>query len=203
MENFYDILGVKKEDDLKIIKEAFRELVKKYHPDQYKNIDDRIDGKDKFIKITEAWETLSDPKKRAFYDKYGIQYVEIHEQAEMKIMTVIAQSLKKPFNIEKLKFELSDVASQTSELIKSYEKQIELLTKRLDKVILKKQSKKKPKKNIFNDVINDKIEATKLQIETEKMNFNVFKSMISILDEYEQVETDFEKIMREFEDDQE
>ena len=60
--NFYDVLGVKRDASDKEIKTAFRKLAQKYHPDA---------GGDeqKFKEISEAYETLSDPKKRKEYDQ--------------------------------------------------------------------------------------------------------------------------------------
>ena len=59
---FYDILGVSKSASDKEIKSAFRKLAQKYHPDA---------GGDeaKFKEISEAYETLSDEKKRKEYDQ--------------------------------------------------------------------------------------------------------------------------------------
>ena len=60
--NFYDVLGVKRDASDKEIKTAFRKLAQKYHPDA---------GGDeaKFKEISEAYDTLSDPKKRKEYDQ--------------------------------------------------------------------------------------------------------------------------------------
>ncbi len=59
---FYDVLGVQKNASDQEIKKAFRKLAQKYHPDA---------GGDeaKFKEISEAYETLSDPKKRKEYDQ--------------------------------------------------------------------------------------------------------------------------------------
>jgi len=69
--NYYDILGVKEDASQDEIKKAFRKLAMKYHPDRNKG--DKT-AEAKFKEISEANETLSDPKKRAEYDnfrKYG------------------------------------------------------------------------------------------------------------------------------------
>lgn len=60
--SFYDILGVKRDATQDDIKKSFRKLAQKYHPDA---------GGDeaKFKEISEAYETLSDPKKRKEYDQ--------------------------------------------------------------------------------------------------------------------------------------
>ncbi len=69
--NYYDILGVKEDASQDEIKKAFRKLAMKYHPDR--NRGDKT-AEAKFKEVSEANETLSDPKKREEYDnlrKYG------------------------------------------------------------------------------------------------------------------------------------
>jgi DnaJ-class molecular chaperone len=66
--NYYDILGVKKDATDKEIKQAFRKLAKKYHPDANPN-DPTAEAK--FKELNEAYEALSDKEKRAMYDRFG------------------------------------------------------------------------------------------------------------------------------------
>ncbi|MDX2161951.1 MAG: J domain-containing protein [bacterium] len=66
--NYYDILGVPKTADEKDIKKAFRRLAKKYHPDANQN-DPTSEAK--FKELNEAYEVLSDPEKKAMYDRFG------------------------------------------------------------------------------------------------------------------------------------
>jgi molecular chaperone DnaJ len=66
--DFYEILGASKSDDAKAIKRAYRKLAMKYHPDR--NPDDK-EAEHKFKEATEAYEILSDQKKRGAYDQYG------------------------------------------------------------------------------------------------------------------------------------
>lgn len=63
--NFYDILGVTKTASKDEIKKAFYKLAAKYHPDK-KGGDEA-----KFKEVNEAYQTLSDDKKRREYDTYG------------------------------------------------------------------------------------------------------------------------------------
>lgn len=64
-ESFYDILGISKNASQNEIKKAYRKLAHKYHPD-------KPDGdEDKFKKISEAYNVLSDKKKRQQYDATG------------------------------------------------------------------------------------------------------------------------------------
>lgn len=63
----YDILGVAPDADDKAIKKAYRKLAMKYHPD----VNKEAGTEDKFKEINLAHETLSNPERRALYDKYG------------------------------------------------------------------------------------------------------------------------------------
>src|SRR5437660_7622552 len=65
--DFYEVLGVSRSASEDELKKAFRRLAKQYHPDTNKE-----QGADaRFIEINEAYEVLSDPQKRAAYDRYG------------------------------------------------------------------------------------------------------------------------------------
>ncbi len=66
--DYYNLLGVNKNASKEEIKLAFRKLAHKYHPD-------KKDGDEaKFKEVNEAYQTLSDDKKRAQYDQFGAGY---------------------------------------------------------------------------------------------------------------------------------
>jgi molecular chaperone DnaJ len=67
--DFYELLGVHRNASEAEIKRAFRKLAVQYHPD--KNPGDKA-SEDKFKEIGHAYEVLSDPEKRAYYDQYGV-----------------------------------------------------------------------------------------------------------------------------------
>lgn len=69
--DYYQILGVSRNADEKEIKSAYRKLARKYHPDV--NPGDKA-AEEKFKQINEAYQVLSDPEKRAAYDRYGEQW---------------------------------------------------------------------------------------------------------------------------------
>lgn len=65
--DYYEVLGVSKGASADELKKAYRKLSKQYHPD----INKADDAADKFKEISEAYEILSDPQKKAAYDQYG------------------------------------------------------------------------------------------------------------------------------------
>ncbi|NLC58568.1 MAG: J domain-containing protein [Armatimonadetes bacterium] len=69
--DYYEVLGVKRDASEKEIKQAFRRLARKYHPDV--NPGDP-QAAEKFKELSEANEVLSDPEKRRAYDMFGAQW---------------------------------------------------------------------------------------------------------------------------------
>ena len=67
--SYYEILGVSKNSDEKAIKDSFKKLALKEHPDR--NLHRKEEATIKFQSIREAYEVLVDKKKRDIYDKYG------------------------------------------------------------------------------------------------------------------------------------
>lgn len=69
-QDYYEILGVKRDASSDEIKKAYRKLAMKWHPDRQSD-ENRAAAEEKFKRINEAKEVLTDPEKRAKYDKFG------------------------------------------------------------------------------------------------------------------------------------
>ncbi len=67
--DYYEVLGIGKNASAEEIRNAYRKLAIKYHPDR--NPNNKEEAEKKFKEISEAYEVLSDPEKRKVYDQYG------------------------------------------------------------------------------------------------------------------------------------
>lgn len=77
-EDFYKILGVKRDASANEIKRKYRQLSRKYHPDKNKS----KEASEKYVKINEAYSILSDNKKRRLYDRGGMDLVNRQNQMQ-------------------------------------------------------------------------------------------------------------------------
>ena len=66
--DYYEVLGVARDASDQDLKSAYRKLALKHHPDRNQH---EPDAEDKFKEAAEAYAVLSDPDKRARYDRFG------------------------------------------------------------------------------------------------------------------------------------
>lgn len=67
--DYYELLGVNRNAGEEEIKKAYRKLALKHHPDR--NPGDKQQAEEKFKEVSEAYQVLADPEKRAQYDQFG------------------------------------------------------------------------------------------------------------------------------------
>lgn len=90
--DFYEVLGVSRTAGDAEIKKAYRKLAKKYHPDS--NPNDAV-AAERFKEINEAYDVLSDPKKKKLYDQFGAAAFEagFDPKAALEDMAALAVSV--------------------------------------------------------------------------------------------------------------
>ena len=82
--DYYEVLGLPRSASAEDIKNAFRNLARQYHPD----VNKADDAEEKFKEINEAYGVLSDPEKRAAYDRYGFQGVNTNGMPDYSTMDI-------------------------------------------------------------------------------------------------------------------
>ena len=98
-ENLYNILGVNSSASNEDIKKAYRKLAMKYHPDRNPNNPEL--AAHKFKKISEAYDILSDEKKKNNYDKYG--FTDNNNMNPEDIFENVFKTSKTSFNFNSFK----------------------------------------------------------------------------------------------------
>jgi len=73
--DYYEVLGVSRNASEAELKKVYRRLAMKYHPDRNQG-DERQAAEERFKEVKEAYEVLSDPRKRSAYDQFGHSAVE-------------------------------------------------------------------------------------------------------------------------------
>ncbi len=157
--NLYEILGVNRDATFDQIKKAHRRLVKLLHPDANDGVES-----DEFLKMQQAYEVLSDEKKRADYDRTGDvpgveptpEEVAIQRLASSFVITLIALSDSNSFlkqNPIKIMIELLTESQQS---VKRERATLKLKIAQFDKYT-ERFTVKKPNAGFFIAVINQHV----------------------------------------------
>lgn len=89
MKDYYSTLGLSKDASEEEIKRAYRKLARTWHPD----VCNHPQAKEKFIEIHEAYEVLSNKKRRQYYDYYGFVSTDILDEIRRGMDSVL-ESIK-------------------------------------------------------------------------------------------------------------
>lgn len=178
-DDYFEILGVDENTSKKDIRKAYIKLAKKYHPDQNPN------SEEKFKKINQAYETLTDSKKRESYIEFYKRYKNA-KQAENK---------KKDSEQEKtIKFE---------DLINSYKETTNKLKIHINKMIKIIEERAAKFFQIYEEfcesIKNGTLKSEDFEIRRQKLRTVVLSSINDILKIKEIINNDLETIDLDFE----
>lgn len=181
----YETLGVPKDANKAEIKHAFRKHVRKSHPD-------RPGGdKEKFQREQKAYAVLSDQKTREQYDRTGKDGNAVptitqraYEELASLFSTVFLHNLD---NIESIDI-LETINIQIKGAMTDPRKSIIELQKRMQKILAAKSRMTHDNKNkapdIFNNIIEAELSATKCLIATEARTITVYEKMLELSKDY-------------------
>ena len=195
--DYYEFLGVEKDATQAEIKKAFRQKSKTMHPD--------IGGDQKeFSTLTKAYETLSDPDKRAFYDRTGMNQgksFDLHEAAENFIIQLFDNIIEDSMciNGEEL---MNALYSQCRSRIKARQKDLQFISRTKEgyeeKVgcILKDGEEE----TLFDRIIKDKIQRCEEEISLAQVDIQTIELAIKILNGYkpkpdDELKTSMQKVL--------
>jgi curved DNA-binding protein CbpA len=188
--NPYDELGLPKNCTADEIKQKYRILAQTHHPD-------KGGDEEKFKRIKQAYEILSDPIKRAEYDSTG-QYnqpVSIRDEAITRLRNMISthtQKINPEFDdlILQMKVDIYDTEKKVKEEIQTCEKDIKKFTTISERIKLKQEGE-----NILKYFVEEKIKQAENQIVFLQRILDIFKMMLDILENYHYNLDDFKLLI--------
>jgi curved DNA-binding protein CbpA len=181
MENntLYDELELPRNCTSDEIKQKFRILAQIHHPD-------KGGDEEKFKRIKTAYETLSDPQKRAHYDSTGEQYenVSIDNEVLTRLANMISyhtQQINPEIDdlILKMKVDIYQARDKVNQSIEECNTTIRKLN-----VIAKKIKLKKEGENLLKSLVESKINFVQNELTNHKRTLIVFEKMLEVLEEY-------------------
>ena len=195
MENndLYDELELPRNCTFEEIKQQYRTLAQINHPD--KGGDEK-----KFIRIKEAYETLSDPIKRAHYDNTGDYYQDanINNEVQNRLSNMIShftQQINPEIDdlILKMKVDIYEAQRNTNQAIVECNNIIRKLTIISNKIKLKQIEGE----NFLKKLVDVKITQKQTELSSHKRTLLVFDKMLEILEDYHFSMEDWQLYLRQ------
>ncbi|SRR6266404_4320243 len=184
IEDLYSQLGVTHNASPDEIKQAYRKLAKKFHPDH-----DNTTEND-FIKINKTYLILSNPEKRSKYDRDGTIDDESVNNQQAQILEIIAQPLREALQIVVMQGEEIDILAHVRKNIQAriiecqfHIKQGEGYIKTLEK-IASKFSVKDNKPNHITKIIFSQINDFRRNMENSNKTVANLQLALTMLDDY-------------------
>jgi curved DNA-binding protein CbpA len=182
MENndLYDVLELPRNCTFEEIKQQYRTLAQINHPD-------KGGDEEKFIRIKEAYETLSDPIKRSHYDNTGDYYQDanINNEVYNRLSNMIShhtQQINPEIDdlILRMKVDIYEAQRNTNQAIVECNNIIRKLTIISNKIKLKQSEGE----NFLKKLVDVKITQKQTELSSHKRTLLVFDKMLEILENY-------------------
>lgn len=174
----YEILDVDKDSTKKEIKKAYRGLCQVHHPD-------KGGDEEAFKVIVEAYETLIDPEKRAWFDEHGSlsEYTDKNESAERNLCTIMDRIIGEHGFMADFTDLIVRMREETNEITMDIEKEIEKVDIELLKLV--SISKRLKKSAILEKHMKDVISATESRRTEIKAKLPIQEIMLEMLEKAE------------------
>lgn len=180
MKDHYEVLGVTKDATDEDIKQAYRDLAKKHHPDKNGG-----DHSDEFIEIQSAYSVLSDPEKRDMYDTYGFStdddgFSLLEGMMSNLVAEAMDSNVQPDFLINEIEKKINRGIESRKADIEFHTGQIELMTIQKDAI----KTKGTLKCDIITLGISSMIKCAEDSILATKKDIEVQEQLLDLLSNY-------------------
>lgn len=184
----YEVLNVPVDATEADIKFAYRRLAMACHPDRQANEEDRTSSAEVFKRVKEAYEVLSDPEKRANYDRYGEGNLDIREDIKKTALAEFNALVQAPGGMtwiidifDTMRKSLNAKIDANKVQMREAEKDIERMSKLSNRIGVKGGDTP----NVFLDLINQRIEKAREFIRGADLAILILSSTVTYLDNFE------------------
>ena len=184
MDELYKILNIDKNASKKQIKDTFRKMAKKYHPDKNSG---SVVNNDKFMAISDAYSILKDDQKREEYDRTGnVKYKDEKTNPLAKIAQIFLALLdNKNININKINIikHIKDALKKEKVSFEKFSKEAVKYRDSMNKIIYRIE-KPKGAAPLFINILEDRIDMINRDIEKKKQGIELIDKSLEILNSY-------------------
>lgn len=184
----YEVLGVPVDATEADIKLAYRRLAMACHPDRQTNEEDRVSSAEVFKRVQGAYDVLSDPEKRANYDRYGEGNLDIREDIKKTVLAEFNSLVQMPEGVawiidmfDTMRKSLNAKIAANKVQMKTAEKDIERMSKLSKRIGVKGGGVH----NVFMDLINQRTETAREFIRGADLANLVLSGAVGYLDNFE------------------
>ncbi len=170
--NHYEALGVSNDATPEEIKAAYRKLAQDSHPDREKG------SEEKFQAVNAAYQVLSDPQKRADYDRFGDSDNPVAKRMDLLFNKVISEGLQEPNIIEGCRNKVREALHQVANASTQAKAYAEKLEKSLARV------KSKSGNNRYQELAQIHIDHCAIQITDLDNESNILNAVLVLLVDY-------------------